>query len=183
MCDLPFLIAGVGGILRFDDPAKARDIDLVAVGLKYAPVGRHNFDHVEEFTGIVNTYFDRLVTNLISQGVDVTSFIKLRSGSGPFKDHNKEFKGKLRMIDLGIDLGVEVKSDLDSFGCYNSKGLQIVYEGLRPVDIQFSFNMTPGDWKQEQVRLTDIIGSKLEAKSREFPYAVLLERQESQRDV
>lgn len=173
----PFLIAGVGGILRYREPSMAEDLDLAVVGLKYttSPNYDHSFAHVEQFTGAVNTYF----MNLISQLQEARVNHNVTHGSGPFKGMNLSFEGKRG------DLPIEVRSKVESFGWYNSKGLQVrcgdsesrpELKKLRPLDIQFVFNETPDEWRQAQQSLVEIHGGYNDRKNHQFFYAVLAEQ-------
>src|SRR3989344_2146452 len=139
-----FLIAGVGGILRLEDPKKANDIDLAVVGFRYSPIGKHNFHDVVLFTQEVQEYFERFNIGLtMEQGIE--GRITYLSGSGPL--------GKLDIIndfEDGIGSIVSVKSELGEFGRYNSKGFQISLKDIKPIDVQFVFNRTPEEWKSEQ---------------------------------
>ena len=172
----PFLIAGVGSVLRFEDPELAKDIDLAVVGLKYTKdLGKsrtHTFDQVINFTECVEGYFKRLVAKLkegreeysLLQGSDTT----FSTGSGPFEGWNDGFAGRKD------GSSVEVRSHLEEFGGYDSKGLQIKHQGSRPVDAQFSFNQTPEEWKRNQEGLRNSLFDHGE-KSDKFFYEILLE--------
>ncbi len=162
-----YLIAGVGGILRREDPSSARDIDLAVVGLKYGKIGEHGWNAVEAFSRTVRDYFQRSLLNMLHEegftgkdltvgdGSDGDSFLE---GSGPFGDWKYGFMGEKKGLYVRADV------DLESFGRYNSKGLQVRFRGMRPIDIQFVFNRTPEEWRADQ-------------QANAWPYAVFVENQ------
>ena len=173
-----FIIAGVGGILRYQNPSLAKDIDLAIVGLKYTHTpGRertHSFDQVIQFTKTIQEYFERFGIHLPTGGFapdeSVGGRAQFHRGSGPFGG----LDGQLNLVSEEEGTKVTVVSQLESFSSYDSKGLQICYEGLRPIDLQFVFNKTPGEWKVDQLGLQDY--RKRERIMDIFPYGVLLER-------
>lgn len=179
ICRGPILIAGVGGILRFEDPNQAQDIDLTVVGLNYTssrhPVtsvehrnSGHTFDDVIAFTRTVNDYFKQLADTL----GDGHPRMLGDGGSGPFARWDDSYEVK-----VGDDLA-QVVSELESFGWFGSKGMQVIELGVRPVDIQFSFDNTPGQWRESQTMRVDAPGKDRRKGVRsDFPYAVLYERE------
>ncbi len=144
-----YLIAGVGGILRRPEPHTTRDIDLAVVGYKFAPLEGHNFGHVSEFTGMVNSYFERLSNSLSFGGLE-TSEVSLGKGSGPLSLLGLNRRKVFRMHGEEV---ATAEARLESFGQYCSKGMQVRFNGLRPIDVQFSFNMTPTEWREYQASL------------------------------
>ena len=169
----PFLIAGVGGTLRYLDPMNAKDIDLAVVGFNYTPSPArergHSVDHVTFFTDTITNYFKSLVKYLKGQGYEGEAY-RLRAGSGPWGLSRFAYSGKKD------ESKFEVVADIDSFGQWNSKSLQVELPGGRPIDILFVFNEAPKDWLVEQGELKDLWPSKQATKSEQFPYAVLAER-------
>ncbi|MBS3167580.1 hypothetical protein J4216_00445 [Candidatus Woesearchaeota archaeon] len=182
-----FLIAGVGSILRLENPEMARDIDLAVVGFNYtvAPARErgHGFESVIHFTRSVSNYFDGLQVKLASLPGVKSSYPSyeagsddgiLVSGSGPFARWNKD------IWLLVADQQLRLTSDLETFGSYNSKGLSVRYGEGRPIDIQFVFNETPRDWRIQQHLGYELDGNHHRLKSgtpheisKSFPYAVL----------
>ena len=163
-----FLIAGVGSVLRLENPEKAKDIDLAVVGLNYTSLParerRHTFEDVIDFTQVVRGYFGALKSRL---GEGRTEHIPLGKGSGPFAGWDEGFRS--------LETGVEARTSLDFFGWYNSKGLQVIYEGVRPIDIQFVFNEDPDEWRGEQECLGESPGGP-GGKADRFFYSVLHEQ-------
>lgn len=165
-CNGPFLIAGCGGILRSKHSGLAKDIDLAVVGFNYTLEGDHTFAQVVAFTKAVQGYFGRLLQKLKESRTEFHAF-EINGGSGPFA-----------RVDEGIEttlegLSLEVRTDLEKFGWYNSKGFQLKPEHTRPVDIQFVFNRTPEQWRREQAQLADDPTSRTRHVGRPFYYAVL----------
>jgi len=147
--NVPFLIAGVGSILRNVNPALAKDIDLAVVGFSYAPQHQHSFDDVIAFTHVVRSYFSHLAASLDESheiGDGGSGMRPFSSGSGPFEGCNEGIGGTVGGVD------VRVVSELESFGPYDSKGLQVKYKDSRPIDIQFVFNKTVKGWIADQNR-------------------------------
>ena len=134
------LIAGVGGILRKEDPRAAKDIDLAIVGLNYP--SDHSFDDVVEFTRIIHDYFELLGTRLGAEYGD-HSFVTFKGGSGPLA----RLEG-CHSFGRGVEGSVE--SHIESFGDWNSKGLQIQLPYIRPIDMQFVFKRSPRSWRIDQ---------------------------------
>lgn len=165
-CNGPFLVAGCGGILRAEHPSLARDIDLAVVGFNYTLEGSHTFAHVVEFTRAVQGYFGMLLQKLKESGTEFSAF-EIGGGSGPFARVNEGITTTLE------GLALEVRTDLEKFGWYNSKGFQLKPEHTRPVDIQFVFNRTPEQWKRAQAQLTDDPTSRTKHVGRPFYYSVL----------
>lgn len=165
-----FLIAGVGGILRYPNPELAQDIDLAVVGLKYTnrlhDYISHSFEDVVEFTETITNYIEKLISDL---GLE-SKGIEFDYGSGPFRGFDDEYE-------LSDDKGniSSIKSKLESFSLWGSKGLQVCFPNMRPIDIQFIFNQTPDEWKSNQKQLPESRGqlSSEKGKSKNFPYAIL----------
>ena len=65
-------------------------------------------------------------------------------GSGPFANLDRIVEGK------SGDFDVEIKSDIESFSPWSSKGFQVKYDNNRPIDIQFVFNQTIYQWAHSQ---------------------------------
>jgi hypothetical protein len=167
-----FLIAGVGGILRFLDPRIAQDVDLAVVGLKYTAnlvrERNHPFEDVKLFTETLHGYFERLNTNVIAELGVSGQTVEVRGGSGSFSRLDVEYdfaKGERSLASL--------RSELESFDWWGSKGLQLAFKGLRPIDIQFVFNQTPEEWMANQATLQEIPTKRGRPVSPDFPYAVL----------
>src|SRR3989338_5223740 len=135
-CRTPFLVAGCGSVLRSEHQGLAKDIDLAVVGFHYARIGEHSFEDVISFTKSVQGYFGRTLENLKASGTEFSAF-EIRGGSGPF---SRVDEGITTILD---GLGVEVRTNLEDFGWYNSKGLQIKPEHTRSIDVQFVFNRSP----------------------------------------
>lgn len=181
----PFLVAGVGSVLRYENPylAIANDIDLAVVGFKYTPGisesrGAHTFDHVISFTKSMEGYFEMLQKALNIAGVKSKGSGRepgrgrfAFSSTGPFKGLNQ-----MKYLHLGEDQIGTLESDLETFGNYGSKGLHVCFEGLRPIDIQFLFNKTPAEWRADQYSLHEPFMKSSKFKSQDFPYAVLAEK-------
>ena len=168
-----FLVAGVGGILRYEHPGLAQDIDLAAVGLKYtntpASARNHGFDNVIRFTETVNEYFERFSRKMvIENGFVENQEFGFGRGSSPFSGLNKKFIVGPREKPL-----LELRSDLESFGWYNSKGLSISFPAIRPIDVQFVFNETTEEWEDCQRGLAERPGAEGRDTSNLFPYAIL----------
>ncbi len=167
----PFLIAGVGGVLRFELPGFAKDIDLAVAGLDYpgsSKVG-HTFNDVEDFTGIVQKFFMEQVDVFKKSKYNLSQPTYSR-GSGPFGGMNATIEGKLKG-----GSSIDLASNIESFGFYNSKGFQLKYNEARPVDIQFVFNEGPELWRLRQLTMQDRPRSS-EGKDEKFFYSVLAEQ-------
>lgn len=170
-----FLIAGVGSILRCENPALASDIDLAMVGLKYTSSSgsskAHSFDDVVEFTKTILGYVEGLTAHFErSRGVEPQSF-RIQGGSGPFSLIEHKTNLMLNNEEIG-----SIRTDLEEFGNYNSKGMQLIFPGMRPVDIQFAFNKTVEEWVCDQSRLEDMVQRK-RPFTKEFPYSILYKSQ------
>lgn len=168
-----FLIAGVGGILRFLDPRLAQDIDLAVVGLKYTiephSYGSHSFQDVIEFTDKIQDYFEGLNRKLISElGLDNREISFDRDGSGPFAHFDRKYS-----IGAAKKPSTTLESDLESFGWWDSKGLRVCFDGIRPIDVQFIFNQSPEEWRTNQETLEEIPTETRRDISKRFPYAIL----------
>lgn len=95
-----YLVAGVGGILRYLDPRTAQDIDLAVSGFKYTAGGRHEFDHVIKFTSSISNYFEKLSLKLASEfglnsdeiGFGLGSGKMYKRGSGPFSRMDRRYE-------------------------------------------------------------------------------------------
>ena len=166
-----FLIAGVGSVLRFEDPSRAKDIDLAVVGFKYAPIQEHSLHDVSDFTDCVHRYFKGFSSRLGGKKVNLLEGSDSFSmGSGVF-DLDEEIRISKE------DLSLEIRTNLDSFGWYNSKGLQVNYlSEVRAIDIQFVFNQNPDEWRKEQERLRDSPTARALKKADAFFYSVLHEQ-------
>jgi hypothetical protein len=163
------IVAGVGGILRYNDPFQAKDIDLAVIGPAYTSGSQeHTFDHVIDFTSKLVTYFDLLTEHLRNAHGAIERSVSLRKGSGPMFHIDRE----MHLSRNGQHVA-SLESEFASFGWYNSKGLQIALEGIRPIDIQFVFNRSFDNWKEEQEHLTERPGSTQISKLPLFFYAVL----------
>ncbi|MEX2017569.1 MAG: hypothetical protein WD876_03790 [Candidatus Pacearchaeota archaeon] len=167
-----YLIAGVGGILRYPNPGMAQDIDLAVAGFKYTTTPafqrKHNFNDVIKFTHEIKEYFDVLNSELSQVFGSKAKFSFDRGGSGPFanSDEKYNFNGE-----WGESATLE--SDLEDFGWWSSKGLRVCFEDSRPIDVQFAFNQTPLEWRLNQTKLEeDPFKSRRNILS-SFPYAVL----------
>ena len=161
-----FLVAGVGGILRRKNPWEAIDIDLAVVGYKFAPLERHNFRHVTEFTSRASDYFEGLCNQLSLDGLESDQVVFSR-GSGPLAllELNRQ-----RIFRKGKDEVLTAKSEIERFGQYDSKGIQITHKGMRPIDVQFVFNKNTEEWSTDQA----IFGLRSMSGSKEpFFYSVL----------
>lgn len=175
----PFLVAGVGSVLRFENPEQARDIDLAVVGLKYTSFPArhcaHSSRHLIDFTQSVQWYFKGLKDRLL-EGREEYRLLggsdRFSDGSGPFAYWDDGFGARKKNGG-----SVEVRTELESFGRYNSKGLKVQYKpGLRGIDIQFVFNEDPEEWRFEQGRLEESpLGRP--GKTDQFFYAVLHEQE------
>lgn len=166
-CGTAYLIAGCGSVLRSDHSGLAKDIDLAVVGFKYSPAGtKHTFNDVISFTKSVQGYFARTLENLKTSGTEFSTF-EIKGGSGPFSRVNEGINTTLDGVSL------EVRTELEDFGWYNSKGLQIKPEHTRPIDVQFVFNRTPAEWIEEQASLTDSPESRAKHVGEPFYYAPL----------
>ena len=172
----PFLIAGVGGVLRFADPEDAKDIDLAVVGLNYTSLPasgkKHTFQHVIDFTRVILEYFRRLEQSHLGEGGTKYNPLgmgsdRLSKGSGPFEGWDEGFGF--------LETEVEARTSLESLGWYNSKGLQVRYKDVRPIDIQFVFNESPEEWKQEQECLEESPLGRI-GKADRFFYSVFHEQ-------
>ena len=167
-----YLVAGVGGILRFTHPNMAKDIDLAVVGFKYPQRENHYFDHVVQFTVDLHKYFEELNRNLVLEfGLQSKGVHLDKAGSGPFEHTDKKYS---LMAEGDEDAAATIETDMESFGWYDSKGLRACFEAIRPIDIQFVFNKTPEEWRADQRTLRERPGDENRKKiSREFPYAIL----------
>ena len=157
----PFLIAGVGGVLRHTDPSRVRDIDLAVVGYKPRTKGRA----MDAFRAFVIDYFRRIKERIndakILQGYD--------SGQARYSNvWNEGIEGTLD------GTPVEVATDLSNLGRWRSKGTWIKLQDCRPVDVQFVYNMNPEEWRKNQQKLFP--EDKKNGKTPELYYAVLEER-------
>lgn len=170
-----FLIAGVGGVLRFLDPRFAKDIDLAVVGLKYTATPEknrnHTFNDVVLFTETVHEYFERLNTNIITELGISGQTVNVGRGSGPFE-----------RLDRGYSFGdgkeiASLNSGLESFDWWGSKGLQIAFKDIRPIDIQFVFNQTPDEWIFNQAELEEKPTKAGRPIYPLFPYSILCREQ------
>ena len=110
-----YLIAGVGGILRFDSPTRAQDIDLAVVGLKYttslASRLDHSFENVIDFTNTIVRYFSLLNFSLLGKFGKKRGGMLSRGGSGPFGDINERY-----IFGEEKSPSATTASDLESFG-------------------------------------------------------------------
>lgn len=170
----PFLIAGVGGVLRQAKPFDAKDIDLAITGLKYGTA--HSFGDVITFTRMIQSYFEQLemhiddVKDMSDDGSGpLYGPLHFSTGSGPFRGLNSGKKGTI----AGVP--VETISKLEGFSQYSTKGLQVCYENSRPIDIQFVFNKTIDEWRANQVSGSYPEYDKKQVKNPNFFYSVLLE--------
>lgn len=169
-----FLIAGVGGILRNDNPFNAKDIDLAVIGLKYTNFIHdsrgHTWNDVVRFTGTIEGYFDLLNAKLAMEyGLEAKNVKpSFGAGSGPFAGMGRKYES----ID-GLT-NVDVESEVESFSWWGSKGLQVRFEDIRPIDIQFVFNQWPDEWKKNQEKLRESPLSVRRDVLERFPYAVLV---------
>ena len=151
-----YLVAGVGGVLRRENPFQAEDIDLAVVGLKYTS-GRHDHEShswqdVVSFTKSISSFFEHLSARLSDVSGVGGKYGKSKYGpsprygesSGPFEGADVSISGKLEGVKAEID------TYLERFHEYDSKGLTLSLEGLRPIDIQFIFNKTVEEWIEDQ---------------------------------
>lgn len=176
---LPFIIAGVGSILRLENPVYAKDIDLAVVGHTCDPNARikrhHTFNDVLDFTRLVQGYFLQLKESIPGAhkiGDGGSGYFPFSHGSGPFRGCNEGIAGTVENIPI------DVISELESFGRYNSKGLQLNYEHCRPIDVQFVFNRAIEEWFEQQ-ESGSLNEQKQRGKVSELLYAVLLEGKRS----
>ena len=173
ICGSPIAVAGVGSILRCQNPFAAADIDLAVSGMKYtaapADTRSHTFEDVLVFTTHISDYLDSLRDHLAkSNGATVKQYA-IRKGSGVFADERLDRDITLTRAAQEI---AKVNTELASFGQYGSKGFQIAFEGIRPIDIQFVFNRTIEGWKESQAGLKDYLINR-KAKMPIFFYAML----------
>ncbi|MBU0761038.1 MAG: hypothetical protein KJ600_03140 [Nanoarchaeota archaeon] len=178
---VPYLIAGVGGILRFLEPEVAKDIDLAVVGLR--PRCKPDEKDFVAFTRTVKEFFDRFAAGLTLSyreficGMGSGSLVG--SGSGPFWLLDEEFRG-------GTETErIEGRTHLERFGFYKSKGWQVKFNGARPIDIQFSAIPDCKEWSLNQYSLRDPTGDPRAAnagtlfevpKDERFYYSVLAQK-------
>lgn len=147
---VPFLIAGVGGVLRLADPAFAEDIDLAVVGLRPQPKeGEKSF---EAFTRAVYGFYEEFLFRERASYGDVwhgrgSGFIG--RGSGPFSGLDEGFAGGNEKD------GLSGRTNLEDFGFWRSKGFSVRHGSLRPIDIQFSAVHMIDEWKRYQEELHD----------------------------
>jgi hypothetical protein len=175
----PHLIAGVGGILRREHPAAAHDIDLAVAGFKYSQ-DSHSFSHVEQFTYALRGFFDSMAEEIKKVSDEFGELRRDRElsfshGSGPFAGCKTGLNTGYTAMRNGERC--DLVCDIESFGLYNSKGLKIHVGRNRPIDIQFSFNTTPQEWRMQQVHPGSAYHEfSRDGKSDRFLYAVLHER-------
>ena len=136
---VPFLVAGVGSLLRLADAKQAKDIDLAIVGLKYTRTLNHGFDDVIRFTKDIKHYFDEATKDCVAVS-DGSGY----RGSSPFAGLNEEAKG------MWHGRRVEMVPELEEFGLYGSKGMRLCFDHSRPIDVQCVFNRTVEEWKVDQ---------------------------------
>jgi hypothetical protein len=150
----PLAVAGVGGVLRRTNPFQATDIDLAIVGMKYtsgpADLRQHSWQDVMEFTTKINDYFNSLGQELARRNGSQRDSYSFKRGSGPLADARINQQVTFHRANEKIGTAT---SDLESFGPYSSKGFQIAFEGIRPIDMQFVFNMTVEGWMEKQKKL------------------------------
>ncbi len=167
----PYLIAGVGSILRCSDPGDAEDINLAVAGLGFEDTFRgHRFhENVHRFTTIVNAYFTELV-KLLGKSRSVQE-LQVKHARGRYGNLDQRF----RMV-RGSEI-LEILSNLGSFTRpYMTKGLRVWYRGgHRDLDVQFCFDKTPEQWRMKQYRGFGGRARQKNGMRTDFLYAVLLE--------
>lgn len=133
----PYIIAGVGGILRNENSAGAKDIDIAVVGETYtAPGAQHEFIHVETFTRRIRQYFDELAQALGSRDVQYGR----KHSSSPFQLWEAEC----------ADGAASMRTDIGSFSRWDAKGMTVEFSDSRPIDVQWVFNKNLAAWGYTQ---------------------------------
>jgi hypothetical protein len=144
-------VAGVGSVLR--DLVSAKDIDIAVVGFSYCAPDTHSFRHVELFTEEVANYFRNLASSLITPRYLGGGEITIPSKAGPFSSGSGPFCGLNEGLEGVLEGGaVRMTSNVENFGLWNSKGLQVNFQGCRPIDLQFVFNRTLAEWEADMRR-------------------------------
>jgi hypothetical protein len=161
----PYIIAGVGGLLRRENHFRAKDIDLAVAGMKYCH-GKHDFSHVTEFTSDINRFFELLSM----RDIDGNAPQEFTDGTGPLAQ-----AGRIMLANLGgatADITARLgQFDNLHYGRLGSKGLRVQYPDMRPLDIQFIFNATPEEWISNQHMMREPFEAQHKLDS--FPYAIL----------
>lgn len=171
----PFLITGVGSILRNTNPVTAQDIDIAIVGLKYfqdKPNGGRSEIPVAQITGanrffttIVNNYFDVLANRFEGAG-----YCRAAPQEDTSLDHDL-------LVELVQDKNkITLQSRIENFTYYGSKGVVLHVTGSRPIHVHFVFNKAVEEWRDWQTTLEDPPEKRKPGKSPKFFYAVLHER-------
>lgn len=166
----PFLIAGVGSILRHDDPTRAEDVDIAVPGLTYFNAQRNGGVVPPEiirarqvFTTIASAYFEVLAYHFEREG-----YQKPPQRTDQSCDRSVELRRESELLVL--------TSHIEDFSYYGSKGLELAEKGSRPIHVHFVFNLTPEEWRARQARLEDPPAKRRSGKSPQFIYAVLKQK-------
>ena len=176
----PFLIAGVGSILRLDDSDQAKDIDIVMTGLKHSVINEIKIDWNSDYDtrgypNVIYNLFEKIVYDFDPRYVlDEIPLIGFTQ-SFPLWGFDKrvELNVDERKIDIRTLIEMELPLPLSQFLGQDFGGISINYGGCRPIDLFYSLGITVESWKNIQNSARDKDSS--EGKSERYFYSTLYE--------